>query len=86
MSGSCFILNMEFRFTLTDTGSSVNGEALQGAETKYRVDVLVNSVTVEGEGRHKLVQPVSLNETGEPAVVVIPLSQVWFRLHFFFLF
>lgn len=49
--------------------------------------MLVNSVTVEGEGRHKLVQPVSLNENGEPAVVAIPLSQVWFHLHFvFFLF
>ncbi|KAJ7546829.1 hypothetical protein O6H91_08G056100 [Diphasiastrum complanatum] len=45
-------------------------------ETKFVVDILVNcTAAVEGR-RHKVVQPISLHEPGEPLVTAIPLSQV----------
>ena len=50
---------------------------VQGASgTKFIVDILANCVTVDGEGRNKVVRPVPLDDNGEPAVVGIPLNQV----------
>lgn len=50
---------------------------VQGASgNKFIVDILANCVTVDGEGRNKVVRPVPLVDNGEPAVVGIPLNQV----------
>ena len=55
---------------------SFDGESQGQNDTKFRVDILSNCVTVQDEGGTKFVQPISLDETGEPAVVSIPLNQV----------
>lgn len=67
---------INFEKVQTAVKESFDGESQGQNEIKFKVDILVNCVTVEEEGRTKLVQPVSLDETGEPAVVSIPLNQV----------
>ncbi|KAG0569232.1 hypothetical protein KC19_6G075600 [Ceratodon purpureus] len=67
---------INFEKVQTAAKESFDGESQVQSETKFKVDILANCKTVEDEGRTKLVQPVSLDETGEPAVVSIPLSQI----------
>ncbi|KAJ7546830.1 hypothetical protein O6H91_08G056100 [Diphasiastrum complanatum] len=56
-------------------GVIVNFEKAQGL-SQSNEDILVNcTAAVEGR-RHKVVQPISLHEPGEPLVTAIPLSQV----------
>lgn len=45
-------------------------------DTLFKVDILANCISVGDEARSKIVRPVSLDETGEPAVVSLPLNQV----------
>ncbi|XP_024395394.1 DExH-box ATP-dependent RNA helicase DExH9 [Physcomitrium patens] len=67
---------VNFEKVQTAAKESFDGESQGPSETKFKVDILANCKTVEDEGRTKLVQPVSLNETGEPAVVSLPLNQI----------
>jgi ATP-dependent RNA helicase DOB1 len=67
---------INFEKIQTAVKETFDEESKGPSETKFKVDILANCKTVENEGRTKLVQPLSLDETGEPAVVSVPLSQV----------
>ncbi|CAK9262411.1 unnamed protein product [Sphagnum jensenii] len=53
-----------------------SSEAPIAVGSTYRVDVLANCLTIGDVAVRKLVDPISLDETGEPAVVGLPLTQI----------
>lgn len=57
-------------------GSFEDSIGEKAVETGYTVDVLANCTSSQGESKGQTVQPVPLNEPGEPVVASIPLSQV----------
>lgn len=58
-------------------GLAESSEAPIAVGSTYRVDVLANCLTIGDVAVRKVVDPISLDETGEPAVVGLPLTQVW---------
>lgn len=57
-------------------GLAESSEAPIAVGSTYRVDVLANCLTIGDVAVRKLVDPISLDETGEPAVVGLPLTQI----------
>lgn len=56
---------------------SVIAEDAPKAEPKFLVDVLINSAPKRnGKSRLTAVEPISIDEPGEPVVAGVPLSQV----------